>query len=29
MEFNKQKINRFIKKSDIDSNPLPNKEDEK
>ena len=29
MEFNKQKINKFVKKSAIDSDPLPNKEDEK
>ena len=29
MEFNKQKINKFVKKSAIDSEPLPNKEDEK
>ena len=29
MEFNKQKTNKFIKKSAIDSNPLPSKEDEK
>ena len=29
MEFNKHKINKFIKKSAIDSDPLPNKEDEK
>ena len=29
MEFNKQKINKFVKKSAIDSDPLPNKENEK
>ena len=29
MEFNKQKINKFVKKSPIDSEPLHNKEDEK
>ena len=29
MEFNKQEINKFAKKSAIDSDPLPNKEDEK
>ena len=29
MEFNKQKINKFVKKSAIDSDPLPNKDDEK
>ena len=29
MEFNKQKINKFVKKSAIDSDPLPNNEDEK
>ena len=29
MEFNRQKINKFVKKSAIDSDPLPNKEDEK
>ena len=29
MEFNKQKINKFVKKSAIDSDPLPNKEDKK
>ena len=29
MEFNKQKINKFVKKSAIDSDPLPNREDEK
>ena len=29
MEFNKPKINKFVKKSAIDSDPLPNKEDEK
>lgn len=29
MEFNKQKINKFVKKSAIDSDPLPIKEDEK
>ena len=29
MEFNKQKINKFVKKSAIDSDPLPNKKDEK
>ena len=29
MEFNKQKINKFVKKSAIDSDPLPDKEDEK
>ena len=29
MEFNKQKMNKFVKKSAIDSDPLPNKEDKK
>ena len=29
MEFNKQKINKFVKKSAIDSDPLPKKETEK
>ena len=29
MEFNKQKINKFVKKSAIDSDPLPSKGDEK
>ena len=29
MEFNKHKINKFVKKTAIDSDPLPNKEDEK
>ena len=29
MEFNKQKINKFVKKSAIDSDPLPDNEDEK
>ena len=29
MEFNKQKINKFVKKSAIDSDPLPNQRDEK
>ena len=29
MEFNKQKINKFVKKSAIDSDPLPSKIDEK
>ena len=29
MEFNKQKINKFVKKSAVDSDPLPDKEDEK
>ena len=29
MEFNKQKINKFVKKSAVDSDPLPSKEDEK
>ena len=29
MEFNKQKINKFVKKSAIDSDPLTNNEDEK
>ena len=29
MEFNKHKVNKFVKKSAIDSDPLPNKEDEK
>ena len=28
MEFNKQKINKFVKKSAIDSDPLPNKKNE-
>ena len=28
MEFNEQKINKFVKKSAIDRDPLPNKEDE-
>mgnify|MGYP001157117337 FL=1 len=28
MEFNEQKMNKFIKKSAIGSDPLPNKEDE-
>ena len=29
MEFNKQKINKFVKKSAIDNDPLPNNEDDK
>ena len=29
MEFNKQKINKFVKKSASGSNPLPNNKDEK
>ena len=29
MEFNKQKINKFIKKSGLDNDPLPNNEDDK
>ena len=29
MEFNKHKIKKFVKKSAIDSDPLPNKKDEK
>ena len=29
MEFNKQKINKFVKKSGIDSDPLPNSEEDK
>ena len=29
MKFNKQQINKFVKKSAIDSDPLPNKEDER
>ena len=29
MEFNKQKLNKFVKKSAIDSDPLPNNKDEK
>ena len=29
MEFNKQKINKFVKKSGIDNDPLPNNEDDK
>ena len=29
MEFNKQKTNKFVKKSAIDSDPLPKKETEK
>ena len=29
MEFNEQKINKFVKRSAIDSDPLPNNEDEK
>ena len=29
MEFNKQKINKFVKKSAIDSNPLPDNKDER
>ena len=29
MEFNNQKINKFVKKSAIDSDPLHNKEDER
>ena len=28
MEFNKQKINKFVKKSAIDSDPLPNKKND-
>ena len=28
MEFNEQKINKFVKKSAIDSDPLPDKENE-
>ena len=28
MEFNEQKINKFVKKSAIDSEPLPSKQDE-
>ena len=28
MEFNEQKINKFVKKSAIDRDPLPNKDDE-
>ena len=28
MEFNEQKINKFVKKSAIDSDPLPSKQDE-
>ena len=29
MEFNKQKINKFVKKSGLDNDPLPNNEDDK
>ena len=29
MEFNKQKINKFVRKSAIDNDPLPNNEDDK
>ena len=29
MEFNKQKINKFVKKSAIGNDPLPNNEDDK
>ena len=29
MEYNKQKINKFIKKSGLDNDPLPNNEDDK
>ena len=29
MEFNKQKINKFVEKSGLDNDPLPNNEDDK
>ena len=29
MEFNKQKINKFVKKNGIDNDPLPSNEDDK
>ena len=29
MEFNKHKINKFVKKSGLDNDPLPNNEDDK
>ena len=29
MEFNKKKINKFVKKSGLDNDPLPNNEDDK
>ena len=29
MEFNKQKINKFVKKSGIDNDPLPSNKDDK